>query len=247
MRSAAVIALVAGVAVASIAPDYVVSSSTSSSSSSCSTSSSSSATVHPTGPSTTSSAEYTTSVVYTTTYKTVTKCPATVTDCPDADEIETITIPLYTTVCPVATTTSSSTTAYTTKTVEPVKTVTTTLPKCPVCPGKPETHLPVSSKSTFVSVAVYPTKPVSTKTYYPTGTGYSTGTSYVYSLLPLRILPQLFANINLQHPLTVRHLHRCCQQRQRRHGPRWARCLRRALHLSHLLKTEPFAKAMALK
>ncbi|KJZ79950.1 hypothetical protein HIM_00664 [Hirsutella minnesotensis 3608] len=43
----------------------------------------------------------TTSVVYTTMTKTITNCPPVVTDCPFKDLTTTVTVPLYTTICPV--------------------------------------------------------------------------------------------------------------------------------------------------
>lgn len=63
---------------------------------------------------TTAATELTTSTVYTTRVHTVTSCAPTVTNCPagsGGEVVVTETIPLYTTVCPVATTASVSTAA----------------------------------------------------------------------------------------------------------------------------------------
>lgn len=50
---------------------------------------------------TTSSVELTTSVVYTTTTYTITSCPPVVTNCP-IGKVTTVTVPAYTTICPVS-------------------------------------------------------------------------------------------------------------------------------------------------
>lgn len=145
--------------------------------------------------------EYTTSVVYTTTYHTVTSCEPSKPSCPaESVHVETKTVPLYTTVCPVTETHKPTETHKVTETHKPVET--TSLPVCPYCPNttktvvipKPtgtETHQPeqphtetetlqpVYPSETHVAPethAPYPTGTETHKPVYPTGTAAPTST-----------------------------------------------------------------------
>lgn len=115
--------------------------------------------VHPV-PTSSKSSTYTsaplvTSVVYATEIRTITACPPTVTHCP-ANKYETVTIPLYTTICP------ASETPY----VHPSPT------KIPVAPVAPSSYK--ASPTSQAPVHYYPSNgPVSP--VKPTGTSVPTG------------------------------------------------------------------------
>lgn len=68
------------------------------------------------GGNNTSTVDMTTSVIYTTRIQTITSCPPTVTNCPNGQHVTTVTVPLYTTVCPVTPSSKSSATPIATQT-----------------------------------------------------------------------------------------------------------------------------------
>lgn len=120
------------------------------------------------------SAPMTTSTVYTTVLRTLTHCPPEVVNCPDTGHVVTETIPLYTTVCPVAPTQPTATqtsVALTTSTVYTTKihTITSCAPGVVDCHQGKVTTETVSLYTTVCPVAptAYPEKPVSTKLSVP--------------------------------------------------------------------------------
>ncbi|KAE8441086.1 hypothetical protein EG329_005881 [Mollisiaceae sp. DMI_Dod_QoI] len=117
---------------------------------------------------------FTTSTVYTTNIYTITKCPATVTNCP-IGKVTTDVISLYTTICPLkATPTSQPALEYTTSTVYSTKIYTIT--KCPAsvtnCPIGSVTTDVISLYTTICPIEATPTSHPAPE--YTTSTVYST-------------------------------------------------------------------------